>query len=123
MKHRISAVIFWVAAALGCVCCDSSDAGPHGPRERPFSCEQLTTCATCTPVLGCGWCQAGDQGLCTSDPHHCARAETFTWTWEAAFCPAVPDAGASDAVDASPWPDATAPSDGAPVDLGQTTHE
>ena len=121
MNHRLPAAMFWVLAALGSGSCDSSDVGgPPGPRDRPVSCERLTTCATCTPVLGCGWCQSGDKGLCASDPHHCARAETFTWTWELAFCPATAEAGA---LDASAWPDATLPSDGLPADLGQANHE
>jgi hypothetical protein len=108
MKFRL------LAAMVGAVCslsCYSSD-GYYGPPagDQPFSCEQLTSCATCTPVLGCGWCQSGDKGLCTSDPDRCAGVASFSWTWEPAFCPAAPDGGA-DAWVGTP-PDGAATSDG-----------
>jgi hypothetical protein len=119
MKYRLLAACLWAAGALGAFSCYSDDGPPPGPREQPFRCEQMATCGSCTPVLGCGWCQSGDKGICVSDPHRCARAETFTWTWELAFCPVAPDAGAGDASipdaasDASAWPDATPASDAA----------
>lgn len=123
MKYRLLAAFLWAVGVSGSLSCYSSDGyGPPGPGEQRVSCEQFTTCGSCTPVLGCGWCQSGDKGICVSDPHRCARAETFTWTWELAFCPDAPDAGAADAStsdtssaadaarDAS-WPDATPASD------------
>jgi hypothetical protein len=87
-----------LAALLGAFCslsCFSSDYGPPpGGYGQAFSCQQLASCETCTPVLGCGWCQSGDKGICVDDPNDCARATSFSWTWELAFCPAELDGGA-----------------------------
>lgn len=80
----------------GCIADDSSPPGSYyGPGA--YGCEQYTSCGTCTPVLGCGWCWVGDKGLCAADPDQCATAATFSWTWESSGCPAAPDAGAQDA--------------------------
>jgi hypothetical protein len=100
MKYRLLAAM---VGALGISSCFAPDEGPPpGEPHRSFSCEQLTTCAACTPVLGCGWCQSGDKGICVSDPDRCANVATFSWTWELAFCPAAPDAGAPDVTPDAP---------------------
>jgi hypothetical protein len=126
MKYRLLVALVGAFCSLSCL--SSDDAGPPPDGRRPrVRCEQLSSCATCTPVLGCGWCQSGDKGLCTSEPNRCADVETFSWTWELAFCPAELDGGA-DARGAAPLhgapvsdgaaapSDATAP-DGAAADV------
>jgi hypothetical protein len=105
MKYSLFAVL---VGALCFTSCDTSDGYGYGPppgggRGRRNGCEQFTTCAACTPVLGCGWCQAGDKGLCTSAPDRCAGAEAFSWTWDLAFCPAEPDGGATDGAQLDGW--------------------
>jgi hypothetical protein len=90
-QHLLAAMV----VTLCSVSCFSPDSGPPPDGyAQPFSCEQLSSCATCTPVLGCGWCQSGDKGICVADPDQCARVASFSWTWELAFCPAEPDGGA-----------------------------
>jgi len=93
MKAQILAVLLGAFCSLSCFSPDDGYA-PGQYEQRRSPCEQLTSCATCTPVLGCGWCQAGDKGLCAEDPNACARAASFSWTWELATCPAELDAGA-----------------------------
>jgi hypothetical protein len=112
MKHHLIAALVSVIGLSSCY--DTSD-GYYGPPPgssdgRP-RCERFTSCATCTPVLGCGWCQSGDKGMCTSAPNHCADAVTFSWTWELAYCPAEPDAGTAgwSSVPPNPSPDGGAP--------------
>ncbi len=88
------------AALIGAFCslgCDQpyGDGGydPRGQGQRSF-CAQFTTCGSCTPILGCGWCQAGSKGLCAEDPNACEGAESFSWSWESATCPGAVDGGA-----------------------------
>jgi hypothetical protein len=100
MKYRLLAAICGALCLTSCI--DSSGPGDYGPPpdystgERA-RCERFTSCATCTPVLGCGWCQSGNKGLCTSEPNRCGDAVSFSWTWELDFCPAAPDGGSA------PW--------------------
>jgi hypothetical protein len=101
MKHHLAAALL-----LGSLCsasCYEPDGGYASPstgfHDRGF-CEQFTSCGTCTPVLGCGWCQSGSKGLCAPDPDRCDQAASFSWTWELDFCPAEPDGGV-DAADAA----------------------
>jgi len=85
-------------ALLPAACFD--DGGYSGPTYTPVYCGQFTSCATCTPVLGCGWCQAGTKGACVDQPNACAGVASFSWTWELDGCPAPAgtdaDAGATD---------------------------
>jgi hypothetical protein len=94
-----------LAALVGALCSSSCFAPDYGPPPgtyvQQFPCEQFTSCGTCTPVLGCGWCQSGDKGICTSNPDSCAGVASFSWTWELAFCPAELDGGASASADAA----------------------
>jgi hypothetical protein len=68
-------------------CMDSNDHGYYG--QQPLTCHDFRTCGSCTPVLGCGWCQIGDDGVCVSDPRECAVARSFTFNWEPNECPGV----------------------------------
>jgi len=89
------------AAATSLGACESDHWGYHyAPYRDP--CGQFTSCDTCTPVLGCGWCSMGSKGACVDQPNACAGAANFYWTWELDGCPAAgagdggPDAGATD---------------------------
>lgn len=74
----------------------SGYAGNYGVPD----CSQYTSCATCTPLVGCGWCAYPDgTGTCASGPDNC----TTEWIWEPNFCSPASDAGG--APDALP-PDA-----------------
>jgi Plexin repeat len=111
MKYRLLASM--VAALCLGSCIDGSDGAygpPPGSGEGHPRCERFTSCATCTPVLGCGWCQSGTKGMCASEPNRCGDAPSFSWTWELAYCPAEPDAGSA----SGGW--TTAPPNGAPAD-------
>jgi len=104
-----------VAALCLVSCWDSTDDGyapPPGSNDGHPHCERFTSCATCTPVLGCGWCQSGTKGLCASEPNRCGDAQMFSWTWELAYCPAEPDAGSA----GGGW--TTVPPNGSTADAG-----
>ncbi len=89
-----------IALVLG-ACGDDNSGGYSYGYGSATSCAQYTTCGTCTPVSGCGWCFDSKGGVCTTDPNECAQVVSeFTWTWDPSGCP---DADASVApVDASP---------------------
>jgi len=113
MKYRFFAAM--VAALCLVSCWDSTDDGyapPPGSNDGHPHCERFTSCATCTPVLGCGWCQSGTKGLCASEPNRCGDAQMFSWTWELAYCPAEPDAGSA----GGGW--TTVPPNGSTADAG-----
>jgi hypothetical protein len=83
-----------VAVALG-ACGDDNSAdyaygyGYSGGGGGTASiCSQYTTCGSCTPVDGCGWCFTNAGGTCTTDPDECLfDATEFTWTWDSTGCP------------------------------------
>jgi hypothetical protein len=59
--------------------------GP-GPYAAYDECKRFASCAACTPVVGCGWCQQADgKGLCAADPDECASTD-FSWTWDPGGC-------------------------------------
>jgi len=107
---RVSQYLLLVSGLVfGLVAC-SSDEHHHGMRsgQRPTQCELQTTCGTCTPIMGCGWCQYEDgTGSCATGPSAC-RELSFRWNWEPTDCP-VPstDAGLTPA-DAAPVVDSGA---------------
>lgn len=75
-----------VAIALA-ACSDSSGAYYAVPASGGASyCSQFTSCGTCTPVQGCGWCFTRSGGMCASGPDQCGTLE-FTWTWDPPGCP------------------------------------
>jgi len=97
MKRAVMLLLF---ALLPVACID--DSYDPGPSYGPVYCGQFTSCDTCTPILGCGWCSAGSKGACVDQPNACAGAASFTWTWELDGCPGAGavdgglDAGATD---------------------------
>jgi hypothetical protein len=89
-------LIFALPLALLAGSCIVDESGSSGGYvSDPYGCRSYTSCGTCTPVLGCGWCDFGRSGACVSDPDQCAVATSFSWTWESKGCPATPDAGAA----------------------------
>ena len=109
MKNLAFAALVGAFCSLSCYSPD--DYGPPPGRRGPRSfCEQFTTCGACTPMLGCGWCQAGDKGLCAADPNVCSGATSFSWTWDSNGCPGATDGAATSRADAGP---AEHPRDGA----------
>ncbi len=59
----------------------------YGP-NRPYICSQYSSCGSCTPTRGCGWCSFKGGGVCASDPDECG-VNQFTWTWDPSGCGAV----------------------------------
>ena len=90
----VASALFSVAAlALGACEGDTSDTG-SGYVYPYAACNQYTSCASCTPVLGCGWCDKNDgTGMCAEDPNDCATSSVFRWTWDSSGCRVVADAG------------------------------
>jgi hypothetical protein len=108
MHRTYAAILLATAIALPLGACgdDSSGGYSYAYAGDPYGCSQYSTCGSCTPVAGCGWCFHGTSGVCTSDPDQCAQVTSeFTWTWDPSGCPDVdasvgsappaPDAGAS----------------------------
>jgi len=94
----------------------------HRGNDNPTvdQCAARISCGSCTPVVGCGWCDyGGGNGACVSHPDACGT-EQFKWTWEPAGCStAVVDSGApGDAATdapASDSPSSDAPASDAPA--------
>jgi hypothetical protein len=81
MKHLI------LAFALTLISMGCTDPSGYGHQYPPLTCHDFRTCGSCTPVIGCGWCQIGDDGICVADPRECKVARSFTFNWEPAECP------------------------------------
>jgi hypothetical protein len=92
------ALLAFASVALVVACSDESRGG-YGLRSRgsrDAMCGAQSSCLTCTPVVGCGWCQLPDgTGRCVDDPNDCQRATTFSWTWEPSGCREAADASVS----------------------------
>jgi len=96
-----------LALLAGSCIVDTSNQG-GGYASDPYGCQRYTSCGSCTPVLGCGWCDFGGSGICVAAPDQCALATTFSWTWESSGCPATPDGGAHGTADGGAGGDAAA---------------
>jgi hypothetical protein len=96
LAGALAALVIAVAAGA----CD--DGTIDGYWSGGDSCNQYASCGACTPVQGCGWCTTGvGQGMCASDPNECARAPSFSWTWDPSGCFAPTDAGSVTTTDAA----------------------
>jgi hypothetical protein len=93
MNRFYAAIFFASATALALGACNDDDQGAtvySGSGGYYVGCSQYTTCGSCTPVAGCGWCFNATGGACTTDPDQCARGVSeFTWTWDPSGCPDV----------------------------------
>jgi|SRR5580704_137142 hypothetical protein len=115
-----------IAVTLGA--CGNNDGGAYsggGGGGYTAMCSAYTTCGSCTPVDGCGWCFSGASGACAPDPDSCTSATEFTWTWDPSGCPDVAvvvpqDAGQDAGTDA--LPEASSPAEAtAPLDARSET--
>ncbi len=112
MNRFLAATVLASAVAVSVGACgdDSSDVGyaygAGGSAGYTSTCSAYTTCGSCTPVTGCGWCFIANGGTCATDPDSCGDASEFTWTWDPGGCPGVDasvaplDGGASTRADA-----------------------
>lgn len=97
MRRILAAWFLASAVAVSVAACgdDSSEPQPYPSVSGGGGgggCGQYTTCGSCTPVSGCGWCFNAAFGLCTTDPDSCANnpdISEFTWTWDPTGCPGV----------------------------------
>jgi hypothetical protein len=88
-------LLLFVALPLGACSEDTGDgrAFSAGRAREHGACLQYTSCATCTPVVGCGWCYLADgTGKCADDPDDCPGT-AFSWTWEPSGCHVAAEAG------------------------------
>lgn len=101
MTRLLAAVLLasTIEVTLGACGENSADSGYAygGSGVSSSMCSAQTTCASCTPVLGCGWCFSGGAGSCAPDPDSCSDASEFTWTWNPSGCPVEPTVGPVDA--------------------------
>jgi hypothetical protein len=89
------------AALLASACDDGGDRhGRHHHHQESASCSAESTCGTCTPVVGCGWCFTPDGGACVSGPDECPTDATG-WTWDPPGCDGDAGDAGEDASDAS----------------------
>jgi hypothetical protein len=92
---RFGTLLFCMLAIFVAACSDQTDQvdrpayGGYGGAAS--ACAQYTTCGTCTPVNGCGWCAAGSGGYCSDDPYSCDQGAA-TWNWNPQGCRAAADA-------------------------------
>src|SRR5271166_1614155 len=97
MRRNVSGWVAGVALAAVVAACGSdggeseSYPGYAGGGGYGAGCGQYTSCGTCTPVVGCGWCFNVTGGQCASSPDECAFSSDaeFTWTWNPGGCPEV----------------------------------
>jgi hypothetical protein len=98
--RRRGVVVIVVAAVVGLAACESSSDWSGGQgyargRGGPGLCREATSCASCTPIVGCGWCQLPDgTGRCVDDPNDCSDETVFSWTWDPSGCRVPIEAGA-----------------------------
>ncbi len=107
-----------IASAIGVVvaACDGGGDWVYYGGGGYANCSLYTSCDTCTPVAGCGWCGLpGGSGVCTTDPDYCPTQE-FSWTWEPKGCRVAADASIVEAGGEDSPADASA--EGATPDAG-----
>jgi hypothetical protein len=102
MNRLLSATLLASAVGVSLAACGDdtgggglsygSSSGGGSSGGSAGDCRVYTTCGSCTPVAGCGWCFSGTSGTCAFDPDDCTSASEFTWTWDPSGCPYV-DAG------------------------------
>jgi hypothetical protein len=116
MKRSLAAAVAASTVALGLAACDG---GGHRVHDRDFDddpCNSYSSCESCTPILGCGWCYKSDgTGACASSSIECESAPAFSWTWDPTGCHVGADAAVT-AADGAPGPADAVPgsADGTP---------
>jgi hypothetical protein len=89
MTRLLSSFLLATAIGLSLGACDGDDSVSSGGGGGGNACSQYSTCDSCTPVNGCGWCFNASGGACAPDPDSCTNASEFTWTWNPSGCPDV----------------------------------
>src|SRR4051812_25643239 len=112
MRRLIGIFLAASTVAISLAACND-DSGLYGYPSQPYgdSCRLYTSCDTCTPVAGCGWCFVGNKGACVAHPDECAGVSAFSWTWDPSGChlPADASAGSTTGSDAASTTDAAPP--------------
>ena len=99
MKRITAGLLALLAVGLLASACDDQgswhERGMGGYGGGNPHCGQYTTCDTCTPALGCGWCFVNAQtGVCLDITADCpTNAEG--WTWDPPGCHGGAEAGAT----------------------------
>ncbi len=110
MNRFLGAFLLAGAVAVAAGACDDSSAGDYygNGNGSGDDCSANTTCDTCTPVQGCGWCFNSGGGVCASSPDECAASVSeFTWTWSQSGCPGVDASVSSSDAGTTPTPEAS----------------
>src|SRR5262245_19931753 len=81
---RFLVPIAWIGATVAA--CDGGGLRYRSNYDVHATCGPQTSCATCTPVLGCGWCFSATGGTCVDGPEECAPTSP-NFTWELSGCP------------------------------------
>lgn len=114
-----SGLLFGLLFGLGACSSDEEHHGGRRSRQQPApTCAAQTSCGSCTPILGCGWCQYEDgTGSCATGPDAC-RDLSFRWNWETVDCPAATTPSDAGFTPADAVPAADTGSEPLPVDSG-----
>jgi Plexin repeat len=125
MKRTLAAALLVLGIAVPVAACNGDDSGSSGVAYSGGSgyggdCSGYTTCGSCTPVEGCGWCFNATSGVCTTDPDQCSSNSEFTWTWDLTGCPGA-DASVVPLDAGTAPPEASAPEASAPETSVQAT--
>jgi len=123
MKKRVPAILAACAGALVVSACGDHDHDRYRP-PAVDPCSSYSSCGTCTPVLGCGWCfvSSGSSldvtGECSSTPCSPGYAGATGWTWDPSGCLVVaqPTVGSDAGADSSSPGDASLPTEAGPLD-------
>ncbi|MGH7296953.1 MAG: hypothetical protein ACRELB_18585 [Polyangiaceae bacterium] len=86
MTRPSGAALLFASVALALAACSGDDASSAYAYSGD-ACNQFTSCGSCTPVEGCGWCFNASGGLCAATPDECTNVSEFTWTWDSTGCP------------------------------------
>jgi hypothetical protein len=89
VRYRLFASTILACSVAVALSACGDDNGGGGGASYGDSCNQFTTCGTCTPQSGCGWCFDRTNGLCASTPGECTDVTEFTWTWDPSGCPDI----------------------------------
>jgi hypothetical protein len=83
MKRFVAVILAAAGVATTVGACDDGNDYLLPPTRA--SCSEATTCGSCTPLLGCGFCFTKNGGFCTDSPGDCPHASS-AWTWDPSGC-------------------------------------
>jgi hypothetical protein len=92
MRSAVTGSILASLITVALAACGSDGGGADAGPYLASYCGQFTTCGTCTPANGCGWCYNDDgTGTCAASPDECPTL-AFSWTWDPSGCRVTADA-------------------------------